>query len=108
MTNPLNPADDHKSIYLDAMSEHLTKYEGEIVTETIVAVFAADRFGWRDDATRAAIARNLRDIPPDTDTPDAITRVICAVYDERGFPHDPGAVRQAVGRHLQELGQTDD
>ena len=92
------------------MSKHLlTKYEGEIVTDTIVAEFAADRFGWRDDATRAAIARNLRDIPPDTDTPDAITRVICAVYDERGFPlHHPGAVRQAVGRHLQELGQTDD
>ena len=100
MSNPSIPA-DHNSAYLDALADQVAKRLGQVIVDTTKAIFTADGFAWRDDVTRTVIAAHFRALP-DTglDTADAITRVICATYTDRGFPHNPDTVWQAVGRHL--------
>jgi hypothetical protein len=93
-------ADDPISAYFTQMAEESAKHLGELGGATTKAVLDADRFDWRPPATQAEIAARFRALPADTDFADSLTRVICDTYSDHQFPHDPGAVRQAVTRHL--------
>jgi len=99
-----NPADHRTSTIYDAMHAKIIERLGRALYETTKAVFDADGFRWRDNATRTAIAAHLREIPPDTDLAATITQVITAVYTDHGFAHDAAAVRQAVTRQLDGAG----
>jgi hypothetical protein len=90
-----NPAD----AYLHAMHDQASQRLGHAISVAIRAIFDADGF---PNGARAAIARQLRAVPDDTDLADGITQAITAVYAEHGFPHDPDSVRRAVARHLRE------
>lgn len=94
-----NPADRTSAIY-DAMHAKINERLGQALYDTTKAVFDADGFRWRDNDTRTAIAARFREIPQDTDLTNAIVQVICGIYADRAFAHDPAAVRQTVDRHL--------
>lgn len=95
-----NPAD----AYLDAMHDQASQRLGHIATTAVKAVMDADGFHWRDHATGAAVARAFREIPPAADFIDGIAQVVCTVYTDHGFPHNPDTVRLAVARHLGDAG----
>ena len=95
-TTVANPADDYLSTMLNQANERL----GHIIHAAIRAVFDADGFPWHRDATRQAIADAIRQLPDAADLADGIAQVICTVYTDQDHPHDPGAVRRAVTRHL--------
>lgn len=100
-TMPDSPAAD---AYLAAIYDQANQRLGHTIHTIMRSIFDDDSFPWRRPDTRQTIADALRDIPPDTDLPDAIARAICAVYAGRDFPHNPDIVRQAVDRRLADAG----
>ena len=95
-----HPAD----AYLDAMHDQANRRLSHTIVTVTRAVFNADGFAWNRPAIRATIAARFRDLPDDTDAADGIAQVICAVYTDHEYPHDPAAVRQAVARQLDGAG----
>jgi hypothetical protein len=101
MSDQPTPAGD---AWLDAMHDAAARRYGRLAADTVRAVFTADGFDWHSHATQVAVARAFRDLPDDTDLADGIAQVICAVYTDHGFAHDPATVRQAVARQLGDAG----